>query len=388
MGVSPMSITGVPPVLGLPGWAAKPLPWAALLLAGVAAWAAGLLLSDAARAWRALLIAFLYFSPLAAGLVCWPGIVRLSRGHWADAIGPLARSAIGFAPVSLAAFVALWLGAPHWAPWYGRQFHQGAWLDPSFLFGRDLACLVLLWVVGLFYVLKVRQASRLSDLFEKKDDRSARAPVLAGILTVLYCGVFTLLGMDLVMALDPKWFSTLFGGYFFMGGLLAALAAWTLLTAGRLDRRRRTDLGNLIIAFSLLATYLMFSQLLPIWYENLPHEVRFVIPRLHVTAWPAVSIALLATIYLGPLAMLLWRGVKTSRLLMGVAGLVLIGMWLERWWMVTPTLGAPMRLGLPELSISVGLAAALVLSMQWAARLTQAPDTAATRPPPGTEEAR
>ena len=45
------------------------------------------------------------------------------------------------------------------------------------------------------------------------------------------------------------------------------------------DADRRHDLGKLIVAFSLLTTYMMFSQLIVIWYENLPDEVRFVIPR-------------------------------------------------------------------------------------------------------------
>ena len=106
---------------------------------------------------------------------------------------------------------------------------------------------------------------------------SAGRPVaLACWLAFAYCAVFTLLGFDMVMALDPHWFSTLFGGYFFVSGLYAALAAWTLITALRSaapDKERLHDLGKLMVAFSLLTVYMMYSQLLPQWYENLPNEV-------------------------------------------------------------------------------------------------------------------
>jgi hypothetical protein len=150
----------------------------------------------------------------------------------------------------------------------------------------------------------------------------------------------------------------------------------------------RTDLGNLIIAFSLLTAYMMFSQLLPIWYENLRHEVRFVMPRAYGPNWTTVSAGLLATVYLGPLAMLLWRRVKTGRGLAVVAGIVLAGMWVERWWLVTPTMMELLHgqsvsaqagpqwptLGvLPELAASLALVAAMALGMRAARRFVATP---------------
>ncbi|MCK9296257.1 MAG: hypothetical protein M0P70_14365, partial [Desulfobulbaceae bacterium] len=48
---------------------------------------------------------------------------------------------------------------------------------------------------------------------------------------------------------------------------------------------------------------------------------------------------LLVVIYLGPLVLLLTVWAKQHRYYLGaVSGLVLLGMWLERWWLVLPTL--------------------------------------------------
>jgi hypothetical protein len=311
-------------------------PWVLLLLVGMASWLAALLHGQPVRAWQGLLVNFLYFSPLAAGMVVWPGIVAMSRGTWARKYSPVALSGQGFMPLGLILLLALWFTQADWGPWAGAGSGHGWWLEPKWLFGRDVAALTLLWLVsGIFLRRRVR----------------GKSPRGAGAMAVLYAAAFTLVGFDLVMSLDAKWYSTLFGGYFLISGLYAGMAAWTLLSLPRLDEiRRRRDMANLVLAFSLLTTYMMFSQLLPIWYENLPQEARFVAPRLNVSPTDLLSLGLLASAYLGPLVLLLFRAIKTSRTgLTCVMLYVLVGAWAERWWLVMPTLGHQ-HLDWPELA--------------------------------------
>jgi hypothetical protein len=171
----------------------------------------------------------------------------------------------------------------------------------------------------------------------------------------------------MVMALDPHWFSTLFGGYFFVSGMYAALAAWTFFSiySGSADAENRHDFARLLVASSLLTAYLMFSQLLPIWYENLPNEARFVLPRLTITNWPYVSVVLLVTIYLGPLVLLLTRWSKRSPVFLAcVCLLLLAGLWVERWWLVAPTLGGRLIFGLAETGITAAFIASFMISMK------------------------
>jgi hypothetical protein len=334
-----------------------------VFVAGLAVWIAYAAAWDPPRAWRALLINFIFFTPLAAGMVVWPALLTAARAEW---LGPVRRSAlaaVAFAPVSIAAFALLWFGREHWAAWmHEENLPNAAWLNAPLLFGRDAAALVGLWVLAAFY------AARAARLRTRK---------LPAWLVAAYGGVFSLLGFDLVMALDPHWFSTLFGGYFFISGMYAAVAAWTLaaiLSRPMPDADRRQDLGKLVVAFSLLATYMMFSQLIVIWYEQLPAEVRFVIPRLTQPPWKWVSAVLLGTIYLGPLVILLTVRAKRSPRFLGiVVAAVLVSLWLERWWLVTPTLGGEPVLGLVELSITAAMSAALALAVAWTMRRLPAP---------------
>lgn len=325
-------------------------------VAGLAGWLAAFAAGEPVRAWRSLLISFVFFTPLAAGMVVWPAVLTVTRGErWLAAVRRPALAAAAFAPVSVAAYVGLCAGAEAWAPWHREaHLHNAAWLNGPFLFTRDLAGLVVFWVLAVWFAARARTGGP--------------PKMLASFLIVVYAAVFSLLGFDMVMALDPHWYSALFGGYFFMSGMYMAIAGWTLaaLVQARPDRAHRHDFGKLIVAFSLLTTYLMYSQLLPIWYENLPHETRFLAARMQAGSWPWVSAGLLATVYLGPLVLLLTRWSKMSpRYLGAMSALVLAGMWVERWWLVTPALyaGEGVVLGYPELALAAAFGGAFVLAM-------------------------
>ena len=318
----------------------------------MAGWLGYVFYGDQARCWRALLINFIFFTPLASGMIVWPAITIASQATWAKPLERTAFAAIYFAPVSIAAFIALWIGHSHWAGWLAYQnLPQGFWFDIRFVFIRDIIALLIIW--GLCAAFVARAQKGISSK-------------LAGLLMFAYGVVFTLIAFDMVMALDPHWFSTLFGGYFFVSGMYASLAAWTILSilSGSATVEHRHDLGKLIVAVSLLTAYMMYSQLLPIWYENLPAEVRFVIPRLTVTQWRYISAILTATIFLGPLVLLLTRWSKRSPVfLTSVSLLMLVCLWIERWWEVTPTLGGKLTFGLIEVSITVAFVAAFMTSV-------------------------
>jgi hypothetical protein len=319
----------------------RTLLWVLLAIGGAALWLFLLNGSDPLRAWRSLLINFLFFSSLSGGLVVWLAVVGTCNGRWHLHLERTAAAGMAFSIPSLLALVVLWIGSPNWAPWYHVNLHQGVWLDNTFLFGRDLAALFIFWGVACYYLLERRKHS---------------GRYWGPILVLIYCLVFSLLGFDLVMALDPHWYSNLAGGYFFMSGLYAGITCWALFASRQPEAHpdQLQDLGKLIVAFSLMTTYMMYAHLLPFWYENLPHETRFPLPRMHNPQWAAVSYLLLCLVYFGPLVLLLTQRAKRNRTSMGIISLLLlIGIWIERWWLVAPTFDPLVRLGLSELSLAV-----------------------------------
>jgi hypothetical protein len=334
------------------------------VLAGIAilaalGWIAVAVWGDRQRAWGILLTDFLFLSCLGGGLVVWPAIVVVSRGGWMGSTQNTALSGVFLLPVCLVILVVLAAGAPAWAPWLHQNVSNSWWLNAPFLFARDIVGLLIFSGLALWFVRAARQGETPRKL--------------AGWLIFTYAIVYSLLGLDLAMGLDPYWSSAVFGIYFFVSGVYIAAAAWAFLTAvadPRATPDQRDDQAKLMITFCLLTTYMMYAQLLPIWYENMPRETRQLTPRLNwITHWPAISIVLLFVFYLGPLVLFLSkRGKRSRRYVAVVAALVLIAMWLERWWLVMPTLYEPLDFTPSEATGVVGLLAGCLLFLSWVRR--------------------
>ncbi len=105
---------------------------------------------------------------------------------------------------------------------------------------------------------------------------------LAARCSVLYVVVLSLWGFDLLMSLDPTWYSGLFGGYYVVTSLYPGFGLVCFLTI-RANERGLTavspsaiqDVAKLTFAMCVMWMYFFFSQYLVIWYGNVPVETRF-----------------------------------------------------------------------------------------------------------------
>lgn len=152
---------------------------------------------------------------------------------------------------------------------------------------------------------------------------------------------------DLLMSLDPHWFSTIFGVYYFAGGFVTA-AAIILLTALYFRRHgilvhtitdeHYHDLGKYMFAFTVFWAYIAVSQLLLIWYANLPEETIFFRHRAE-HGWYAWSMLLLYGHFVLPFFLLIGRTIKRKKV-----GLALMAIWLvvmhfvDMYWLAMPSL--------------------------------------------------
>jgi hypothetical protein len=304
---------------------------------------------DQSRIWRALLINYLFFNSVSTGLVVWPAIVVISEGEWMGPLEKFCRAGLAFSLPSIIVLAALWAGSPSWAPWIALS-SQGFWMNNNFLFLRNILLLILFWITAFNFTYNPSAKKRSSS---------------AIVLILLFVITLSLNGFDFIMSLNPKWHSMMIGGYVFLAGLYSGLLAWALLAviAGKPDRNSLTDIGKLIVAFCLMTTYTMFSQLLPIWYENLPEESTFLVPLLNL-AWKKVSWIVVVVVYLSPIILLMTKWSKRSYLFMGVVSLILLaGLWVEKWWLVTSVFDRnTVVIGWPEI-IPAGVCVAIVISL-------------------------
>ncbi len=338
-----------------------------LIALGVLVVALALARGEAQRVWQVYLVNWLFWSGLAVTGVVLVAIWRATNSQWGARLLGVALATFGFAPVALLTFLPLAAAGAHIFPWVEHPVpHRAGWLEPGFVLARTgLAFAGLLVLCGVYVYFVLRPAvgeagaghSRLRVWlvrgFAGRTTEHARAEYilrrLTPVLLVVYALVFSLVAFDLVMPLDPHFYSTLFGGYFFVTALYAGIAllsvllAWWLACAPALRDGFTTEvrhpLGKLTFGFAMLYGLVFWSQYLVFWYGNLPEEVPYVILRQNTVPWKPLSYAVLLLVLLVPFAVLISAEVKKKPRAMAFLGsLILLGLWLERYLLVVPSL--------------------------------------------------
>ena len=326
---------------------------------------------DALRAWQIFLVNFLFWTGISQAGAVFSAVLYATNAQWGKPIRRIAEVMVAFLPLSLLLFPLLFVALDTLFPWIhgpGRGLHGTVteeklfWLHAPFHVVRDGIALLILSGFSLVFV------------YYSFSGRERISRILSPILLILYVLVYTLIAFDLVMALDPHWISTLFGWYFFIGNFytgLAAIAISAVLMRRRFHLEKNIappllhDLGKLIFGFSLFWLYLFWSQYLTIWYGNLPEETEYIVVRVKEFPWAYLSWSVLILAWVIPFLVLLGRNSKQSPLiLLLVSVIVVIGMWLERYVLVVPSLWheGTLPLGWVELSVTLGFFAAFVFS--------------------------
>ena len=184
----------------------------------------------------------------------------------------------------------------------------------------------------------------------KQDDASDYAPTVknykrSALFVLGYALTITFAAFDLMMALEPHWFSTIFGLYYFAGNFVATLSVLALLVMsvmntgelkGFINKEHMHDLGKLMFAFTIFWTYIHFSQYFLIWYSNLPEETFYYIDRTK-DGWEIMGWSSLVLHFIVPFALLLRQDVKRNQLVMKAAACVLLfAHFIDLSWIIIP----------------------------------------------------
>jgi hypothetical protein len=355
--------------------------FAVLALAGAAAFLQGIGGPQSLRAWQAYLVNYVFWTGLSFGAILFVAVLNMTNARWGRSLKRLAEGLGAFLAASFLLFWVLYFGREEIFPWISEPIPEKAsWLSIGFLFARNgagLLLLTLLSMVLISYSVKadrefIRRPGGTAEPDGGKFWRAQR--VLSPVIGILYAFILSLLAFDLIMSLDPHWYSTLFGAYYFMSSFYVALAALVLVS--HLLRRAHGlqeyihphhlhDLGKLLFAFCLFTGYLFYVQFLVIWYGNLPEETKYIILRVRFTPWEPLGWTVLGMIFILPFLILLRRNWKMNPVVMiPVSLVVLAGMWLERFILVAPSLWKEKSfpLGLVEILITAGFLGVMAFS--------------------------
>lgn len=162
---------------------------------------------------------------------------------------------------------------------------------------------------------------------------------------ILLALTLTFAAIDFLMTLEPKWYSTIFGVYYFAGAVVSfnsffALTLMWLQKNGRLQKSVTTehfhDIGKMMFAFTAFWAYIAFSQFMLIWYANIPEETEWYHIRAH-GPWGTVSFVMVAVNFVIPFFGLMSRSVKRNRKTLAFWAIwILVVHWLDMFWLVKP----------------------------------------------------
>lgn len=328
------------------------------------------------------LTSFAFYLTLTAGALFFVMIQHLCRAHWSVSVRRVAE----FLACNM--LVLAFLGAP--IGWYtiasrsppGAADHANSittgeadrfvktgglypWTDAAhvqhdpILKGKAVYLNVPFWTIRiLFYFvlwtslaywfrnLSLRQDSD-GDVKHSLNRESYSAPAI-----ISFAITITLAAVDILMSLNPHWFSTMFGVYIFAGGNGAFFATFilTLMTLQKFGKLKGVvtvehyhDLGKFLFGFVFFWGYVAFSQYMLIWYSNIPEETQFFRDRQFIGEtdvygpWMKVGLVLLFIHILIPFPGLISRRMKRN-----LPALAFWAIWylvahiVDMYWLVMP----------------------------------------------------
>jgi hypothetical protein len=341
--------------------AARPTQrWALIVGAGALALCAVGALFDRQQFFRSYLLAFITWLSFPLGSLALLMLHHLTGGYWGLVIRRILEAAGRTLPLLLIMFLPILLGLADIFSWAGHEtphepIPNAGYLNVPFFLVR--AGIYFAAWIALAFVL-----DRWSAAHDRTGDAAllVRAQHLSGPGLVIYGMTVTFAAIDWIMSLDPHWSSSIFGPLVAMGQMLPALAlaiavASCLADQPPLDRFATptvwNDLGNLLLAFVMLWTYMAFAQFLLIWSGNLPEEITWYLNR-EAGGWLWVAVALAVFYFALPFVLLLMRDLKRRpEWLRWIAGAVVAMNLVNQFWMIVPTF-SPQQLWLHWMDVT------------------------------------
>ncbi len=333
-------------------------------------------------AWPALLFNTYFYLGISVFAVFFVAMQYVSEAGWSIVLKRVPEAIMGalpaFSAIMLLIMVASIMHFNHIYHW----LHEGImtigheeydyiiagkepYLNATFFIIRTI-----IYLLGWNYFAK-----KLRSLSLLEDREGGTAIHFKSISTSAWFMVFfavtsAMASWDWIMSIDAHWFSTLFGWYVFaewaaIGFTTILLFTLYLQKQGYLKDVNEShihDLGKWIFAFSLVWTYMWFSQFMLIWYANIPEEVAYFTARLEVENYKFLFWFSMIINFVLPVVLLMSRDAKrhNSRLIF-VSIIILIGHWLNSYLLVAPgTLNTHGHIGFTEIGIGLGFAGLLI----------------------------
>ncbi len=289
-----------------------------------------------------------FFLAISLGTLFFVMVQHLARAGWSTTVRRLAETVAANLKWMPLFFIPLAFGLNDLFPWLNPDMRahdvllqkKAAYLNITFFTIRQVFYLSVWWVLSWYFL----RTSLKQDETRDPGLSPHMGKVAAGGLA-LFALTQTFWAFDWIMSLEPHWFSTMFGVYFFAGSIVAQYCVLILFmtvarkASGRGDVFRLEhyhDSGKLLFGHNVFWTYIGFSQFFLIYYANIPEETVFFLHRA-AGSWKVVSLMLPWFHFAVPFLYLMSWHVKRNITAVCIGAIWLLTMcYIDIYWLIQP----------------------------------------------------
>ena len=349
----------------------------ALIVVGAGSFAIALFTGNRHEAMISWVANWLFFTSVAMGAMLLNVATAIVKAKWNWSVKRVSLAFVAYLPFAFLTLLPMLGIGERYFPWVHEMAsdpilqEKAAWLNLPFLIARNVVGAVVLFGLSIYWAYlavrpdmdiaksaspddpgRTRWRERLTTGWRGQEGEEVnswhRMQTIGPVFVMVYAAVMSMFTYDWAMSLEPHWYSTLFGAWFFMGAFWTGIAV-TAFTVCRLipmhpdfrtsmGLQQRHDLGKLAFGFTVFWTYLFWSQYLVIWYGKLPWEQAWMIRRAGAP-WGPLSALTILLCFVVPFAGLLGKRSKLNPTTLSLfTGVILVGVWLERYMLVAPSI--------------------------------------------------
>lgn len=336
-----------------------------VMLIGLVVFIIGLFVAPE-RVWTNFLLSEFYLLSLGVGAGLFIASMYVSNAGWGTAIRRIPEALTSVLPIAGIGALLLYWGIHSLYEWSHYSVvskdsilaEKQDWLNEFFFMLR----LVVYFTIWIWITVKIVHNSRKQDgddniIYTKNNVRNSAIFLVVGAIT------FSLASFDLLMSLQPHWYSTVFGLLSISGMITSTLAVVTIILVFLrnngykqiITKDHMVTMGTLMMSFSIFWVYMWVSQHMLIWYANIPEETSYYTFR-HFGGWGSLSFVNLILNWVIPFLVLLPRAFKLNDKIILYASIILvIGHWLDLYIIIMPTsMGDTPQLGVWEIALFAG----------------------------------
>ncbi|HTS50027.1 MAG TPA: hypothetical protein VMH05_18895 [Bryobacteraceae bacterium] len=320
------------------------------LIVGVIALAVSVLglVQNATHFWQSYLFGFIFWAGLALGCLGIFFLHNVVGGNWGVAIRRFIEAGVRTLPLVALAAIPVLFAVKMLYSWTNPEVrahdfavgHKAVYMNVPFFIARTVLYFLIWFFFGYRILRMANEHDRTGDPALFKKIKGASAPAL-----LIFVVSTTYAFIDWIMSLEPDWYSTIYPWMFTVGQVVLTFAFMISLLVllsrrepfiGFLKPAHYHDLGNLLLAFTMVWAYMSFAQLLIIWAENLPDEIPWYIRRFS-GGWGYLAWFISIFHFCIPFFLLLMRFIKrNANFLRTLAIWIIIVRIVDVFWIVEP----------------------------------------------------